>query len=102
MKTPIQPAIQLHIEELVLHGFPAGERHRIAAAMEQELSRLMAAQELAGVRQSLDLERVQGGAMRVAAGQKPHTTGVQIGRSVFRNLKQQTRAARAPVGGAKV
>ncbi len=106
MKTPIQPAIELHIEELVLHGFPAGERHRIAAAMEQELGRLVAAQGLTGVRQSIELERVQGGVMRVVAGQKPQATGVQIARSVFRNLRQQTRmsrrAAQSPGGGATV
>jgi hypothetical protein len=101
MKTPIQPVIQFHIEELVLHGFPAGERHRIAAAMEQELGRLVAAQGLAGVRQSVELERVQGGVMQVVAGQQPQATGVQIARSVFRNLRQQTRAAQRPAGGAK-
>ncbi len=101
MKTPIQPAIQLHIEELVLHGFPAGERHRIASAMEQELSRLVTAQGLVGVSRSVELERVQGGVMRVVAGQKPAATGVQIARSVFRNLRQQTRVAQRPLGGPK-
>ena len=33
--------IELHIEELVLHGFAARDRQRIAAAVQLELSRLM-------------------------------------------------------------
>jgi len=34
----VQPAIQFHIEELVLHGFSPGDRHRIADALERQLT----------------------------------------------------------------
>jgi hypothetical protein len=36
-----RPSINLHIEELVLHGFAPGDRHRISEAVEQELTRLI-------------------------------------------------------------
>jgi hypothetical protein len=33
------PVVELHIEELVLHGFAPGDRHRIADAVQAELAR---------------------------------------------------------------
>ena len=36
--------INLHIEELVLHGFAPGDRYTIADAVERELSHLLAQQ----------------------------------------------------------
>jgi hypothetical protein len=33
--------VELHIEELVLHGFPASERYRIAESLALELGRLL-------------------------------------------------------------
>ena len=38
--------IELHIEELVLHGFAPGDRHPIGDAVEHELIRLFAEQGL--------------------------------------------------------
>jgi len=43
--------IELHIEELVLHGLSPGDRYRIGEAVEQELTRLLADQ---GVPESLE------------------------------------------------
>jgi hypothetical protein len=34
--------IELHVDELVLHGFPPGDKHRIADALQAELHRLLA------------------------------------------------------------
>ena len=36
--------LNLHIEELVLHGFAPGDRYRIGEAVQQELTRLFAEQ----------------------------------------------------------
>ena len=33
--------VELHIDELVLHGFPVGERYRIAESLAAELGRLL-------------------------------------------------------------
>lgn len=37
-------SVTLHIDELILHGFAPGDRHRIGAAVQQELSRLLTEQ----------------------------------------------------------
>jgi hypothetical protein len=39
----VKPArIELHVEELVLHGFAPGDKHRIADALQTELRQLLA------------------------------------------------------------
>ncbi|MBD0326005.1 MAG: hypothetical protein ICV68_06225, partial [Pyrinomonadaceae bacterium] len=38
------PNIELHIEELILHGFERRDRYAIADAFERELSRLLSEQ----------------------------------------------------------
>ncbi|MEJ2009120.1 MAG: hypothetical protein P8Z30_13360 [Acidobacteriota bacterium] len=43
-KSPSRRRVEVHIEELVLHGFAPGDRHRIAVAVKQELSRLILAE----------------------------------------------------------
>ncbi len=86
--------IDLHIEELVLHGFAATDRHRIAEAVQLELSRLMTAEGQANFLKSpLSLERIDGGAFKVQAGAKPDTTGTQIAGAVYRGMRQQARAS---------
>lgn len=37
-----RPDVTVHIEELVLHGFDAADRHRIGDAVQRELARLLA------------------------------------------------------------
>jgi hypothetical protein len=84
--------IDLHIEELVLHGFAARDRHRIAAAVQTELVRLLGAE---GPRSSLAnspaLGRLNAGAFEVKAGAKPQQTGRQIAQAVFRSLRHHVR-----------
>jgi hypothetical protein len=95
--------IDLHIEELVLDGFAARDRHRIAAAMESELTRLLSA---VGKQNSLaipvEIAKLNGGAIRMNAGTKPHEAGTQIARAVFRSLNNPSgiaTTARANRGG---
>lgn len=89
--------VKIHIDELVLHGFAAGDRYRIAAALEHELSRLITAQGLAAAgRKSFDIERMRGGTIKVTAGAKPQVAGVEIARAVFRSLRQQALISTIP------
>ena len=91
--------IELHIEELVLHGFAARDRRQIAEALQQELLRLMSAEGAGNLPQTaLLLERVNAGAIQIQAGQKPQLAGRQIARAVYRGMRQQARVAaiRAP------
>lgn len=76
--------IELEIGELVLHGFAPGDRHRIAEAMERELSRLLAD---GGVPSSLSragsIEQLDGGAFQAEPGTKPEVTGARIAHAIF-------------------
>ena len=94
-----RPAINLHIEELVLRGFAARDRHRIGAAVEHELARLIGEQGMAALgTKPLALDRMNAGAIRVSAGAKPQAIGAQIAQSVFRSLRQQGRIAGGATG----
>jgi hypothetical protein len=90
--------IELHIEELVLHGFEAGDRHQIASEVERELARLLGeAGGIQGPRESLAIERMNGGSFNVKSGARPRAAGTQIAQSIYRSLRQYTGAsAEAP------
>jgi hypothetical protein len=82
--------IELHIEELVLHGFAAKDRYTIGAAVQRELQRLFVEQ---GVPQLLqppgqgcELAGTDGGAFAVKPGDPAHIIGVQVARSVYGGL----------------
>ncbi len=87
------PALKLHIEELVLHGFASGDRRRIGAAVERELSRLLTE---AGPHTlslgSLHLGHIDAGSFRIASSADPHSIGNQIAGSVFSQLTQPQRS----------
>jgi len=81
--------IELNIEELVLHGFTPGDRHRIGEAVERELTRLLADR---GVPQSLaqggEVASVDGGAFEVAPGSRAEVVGAQVAKAVYGGLRQ--------------
>lgn len=86
--------VDLHIEELVLHGFAAHDRHRIAAAVQQELARLIATQGNANsLKNPLSLDAINAGAFRVQANEKPQTAGTHIARAVYRSMRREARVA---------
>jgi hypothetical protein len=75
--------IKVHIEELVLHGFEPGDRHDIAAAVERELSQLLAQNFTEHVahdwlRNDLAQASVDAGSFHVAANSRPNSIGSQI------------------------
>lgn len=80
--------IELHIEELVLHGFAPGDRHAISAAIQGELTRLFAEQ---GIHPSLsngyEAERVDGGAFHMQPGAKAGTIGMQVAHAIYGGLE---------------
>ena len=81
--------IELHIEELVLHGFSTSDRYRIAEALKYELVGVISG---GGVRQNLINGRaiavLDGGSFQVGQGSKPETTGAQIARAVYGGMKK--------------
>lgn len=84
--------IDLHIEELVLDGFPPGDRHRIGAALERELARLLSEAGERGVPESWagggEAARLDGGTFEAKPGARPERVGAQIAQSVFRGMNR--------------
>jgi hypothetical protein len=84
-----QSPIHLHIEELVLHGFAPGDRHRIGDAMQRELARLFAEKQAPpGLTKNAEIDRLNGGTFQMTAAPRPESTGTQIARAVFGGLPQ--------------
>jgi hypothetical protein len=79
--------VELHIEELVLHGFAPGDRYRIGDAMERELVRLFAEQGTPpSPAQRREVARLDGGAFEVAPGSKAEAIGIGVARSWYGGL----------------
>jgi hypothetical protein len=78
--------IEVHIEELVLDGFPPGDRYRIAEAIEGELARLLTEQGFTGQMQSGDISRLDGGVFDIAPGAKADAVGSQIAQNIYGGL----------------
>jgi hypothetical protein len=77
-----RPNVALNIDELVLHGFAPGDRHRVAAAMQREMTRLIAAH---GVPDAWHTSPpvMQATPITVAPDARPHAVGAAIARSVY-------------------
>jgi hypothetical protein len=89
--------IELAIEELVLRGYPYAQRQQIAAAIQQELARLMGAGDLpeslaeGGRIPQLDLEDA-GGSLQAG----PDAIGARIASQVYANLGSSPPQAEKP------
>lgn len=84
----MKPArIELHIDELVLHGFAAGDRHAIRDAVQLELTRLFAEQGLDASRLGRgDRVDVNAGEFQVARESRPQAVGAQVAQAVHRGV----------------
>ncbi len=81
--------IELHIKELVLHGFEPGERYRIADAVRRQLTRSLAETGLPlSLTESTEIARVDGGTFRVVRGTKAEAVGSQVGQAVYAGLRR--------------
>ena len=85
-------AIDVVIEELVLHGFDPADRLAIADAVEAELTKLIAAK---GWTAPISLETVQAGHFRAADG-RPASVGRETAKAVHRGLSSATASAHPP------
>jgi hypothetical protein len=81
-------AIELHIEELVLHGFERGDREAIGEAVRLELLRLLSSNPTPqGWSQDIALDKVSAG-LEVGSTQ-PQQIGMRVGQAVYRSLGGQ-------------
>ena len=86
---PVKPNLELHIDELILHGFAPADRYRIAEALQQELSRLFTAE---GVPMTLNqgsaIAMLDGGEFAYTQDMNAQTIGVQVAHSIYGGLNQ--------------
>jgi hypothetical protein len=79
--------IKLHIEELILQGFDRSDRFRIGAAVQSELTRLLAEQ---GVPYSLsqggEFNRLDGGTFNMAPNSRAEVIGTRTAQRVYGGL----------------
>ena len=76
--------VELHIEELVLHGFPPDYRHRIGEGVEQELSRLFTEQGLPpSLARGGDIPRLDAGAFEMNPELGTDAVGARVARALY-------------------
>jgi hypothetical protein len=79
--------IEVHIEELVLHGFPPGDRHRLGEALERELSRLLHEEWITGpMSEGAEVRMLDAGAFQVPPAARAESVGALVAQSVHRGL----------------
>lgn len=82
-------AINLHIEKLVLHGFASTDRHRIAEAVQRELTRLFTEGPTpTGLTSSSSTAALNAGSFQLPPSSRPETIGAEVARAVFGRIKQ--------------
>jgi len=84
-----QPSSELHIEELVLHGFPPSASYAISYAVERQLAQLFGEQ---GVPNSLlsesAIDEIRGASFDTSHNAKAAAIGRQIGQAVYQGFSQ--------------
>ena len=81
--------VELHIEELVLHGFSPADGRQIGDAVRTELARQLAEN---GAPKLLArggrITRVDAGVFDVSSDSRADTVGIQVAQSVYQGLKR--------------
>jgi hypothetical protein len=85
----LQPSIEVHINELVLHGFAPKDRHRIGAAVQSELARLLAERGMpAWLAEGGEVDRLDGGKFEVTPATGAESIGAQVAEALHRGLER--------------
>jgi hypothetical protein len=82
-------AIEVQVEELVLHGFALGDRYVIGEAIERELVRLLGEQAVPfSLRSENTTDELKPPTFKAAPGAKPPAIGRQIAQAVYEGFSQ--------------
>lgn len=77
-------AVTLHIDELVLHGFPLKTRHAVGEAAQLELTRLLGSNGLPEfVKNPARSDRIDAGSFNLTSATKPQVIGSLIANAVY-------------------
>jgi hypothetical protein len=81
--------LEIHIEELVLHGFDPRDKKGIGEAVERELARLFQEQGVPGAFQrERNVDRINAGSFAVGPRSVSKAVGAGVARSVYGGLKR--------------
>ncbi|PYI96432.1 MAG: hypothetical protein DMF00_14925 [Verrucomicrobia bacterium] len=82
-----QPSVELHIDELVLHGFAPTERHAIGDTVESELRELLVKQQSLPLSlANREIDRIDAGEFEIASGAAAPTSGRRVAEAINRAL----------------
>jgi hypothetical protein len=85
---PMRREVDIHIDELVLHGFLQRDRYRIARAIESELSRLISEEGVpSALTRNADRPVLDAGPIDIESGTRPEVAGSRVARAVYRGMK---------------
>ena len=85
----MRPDVELHVEELVLHGFARRDRQAIGEALRGELARLIAERGLpAGLSAADGAASLDGGAFRASPGQRPAEVGAAVANAIYGSTRR--------------
>ncbi len=91
-------SLTIHIEELVLHGFPQLDRHRLGEAVQAELQSLFAERVIpSAFAEAGEYPELAGAPMRIGQDSTATTVGGQIARSVYEAVTSGLRGSRGSV-----
>lgn len=83
----VRQSVELHIDELVLHGFEPAQRYAIGDAVERELARLFNERGLPpGTGEAIEIAEVDGGTIYLSPGSNDEATGRQLARVIYGGL----------------
>jgi len=80
--------IELHINELIMHGFAPEDRYRIGEAVEKELANLLTERGMPPQENGLEIAGLNVGDISIAKGARPEAIGAQVARAVYGGLKR--------------
>jgi len=86
--SPMYQEVDIRIDELVLHGFPHGDRYRIARGIEKELTRLISEDGIpAAFTRNADRPVLDAGPIDIESGTRPDVVGSRVARAVYGRMK---------------
>lgn len=80
--------VVVHIDRLVLNGFRAEDRHAIAAALQQQLGRVLAARDaVAGLPDKGDVAQLRVDGVQFEPSSNPQQIGTSVAQGIARAIK---------------
>jgi hypothetical protein len=90
------PGVEVAIDELVLHGFPASARHAIGEAFGRELERLLSAGDVrSAFPPGAGLPVLDAGRFSIASSARAEMVGARVAHAVYTSLKAAKKEKQA-------